>query len=38
MVAIMVLRPRGLVASRTPTVALAKRRAISGELVGEGHG
>ncbi|MCK8783920.1 high-affinity branched-chain amino acid ABC transporter permease LivM [Roseomonas sp. NAR14] len=38
MVLIMVLRPRGIVASRTPTVALGKRRAISGELVGEGHG
>ncbi|MBW8268940.1 high-affinity branched-chain amino acid ABC transporter permease LivM [Caldovatus aquaticus] len=39
MVAIMVLRPRGLVASRTPTVTLTgRKRAISGELVGEGHG
>jgi branched-chain amino acid transport system permease protein len=39
MVAIMVLRPRGLVASRTPTVTLSgRKRAISGELVGEGHG
>jgi len=34
----MVMRPRGLVSSRTPTVALGQRRAISGELVGEGHG
>jgi branched-chain amino acid transport system permease protein len=38
MVLIMVLRPRGLVASRTPTIALRERRTISGELVGEGHG
>ncbi len=39
MVAIMVLRPRGLVASRTPTVTLSgRKRAISGELVGQGHG
>jgi branched-chain amino acid transport system permease protein len=38
MVVIMVLRPRGLVSSRTPTVALGKRKAISGSLVGEGHG
>jgi branched-chain amino acid transport system permease protein len=38
MVLIMVLRPRGLVSSRTPTVALGQRRAISGDLVGEGRG
>ncbi|HEY4252505.1 MAG TPA: high-affinity branched-chain amino acid ABC transporter permease LivM [Roseomonas sp.] len=38
MVVIMVLRPRGLVSSRTPTVALGERKAISGALVGEGHG
>jgi branched-chain amino acid transport system permease protein len=38
MVAIMVLRPRGLVGTRTPTVALGKKRAISGDLVSEGHG
>ncbi len=38
MVAIMVLRPRGLVGTRTPTVALGQKRAISGDLVSEGHG
>ncbi len=38
MVAIMVWRPRGLVSSRTPSVALKERRAISSELVKEGHG
>jgi branched-chain amino acid transport system permease protein len=38
MVAIMVLRPRGLVGTRTPTVALGEKRAISGDLVSEGHG
>ncbi|TCZ65901.1 high-affinity branched-chain amino acid ABC transporter permease LivM [Roseicella aquatilis] len=38
MVVIMVLRPRGLVGTRTPSIALGKRRAISGDLVGEGHG
>jgi branched-chain amino acid transport system permease protein len=38
MVAIMVLRPRGLVSSRTPTVALGERRAVAGEFVGEGKG
>jgi branched-chain amino acid transport system permease protein len=38
MVAIMVLRPRGLVGTRTPAVALGQKRAISGDLVSEGHG
>ncbi len=38
MVAIMVWRPRGLVSSRTPSVALKERRAISSDLVKEGHG
>ncbi len=38
MVVIMVLRPRGLVGSRTPTVALGQRRAIGAEYVGEGRG
>ncbi|WP_376100516.1 high-affinity branched-chain amino acid ABC transporter permease LivM [Roseomonas sp. CCTCC AB2023176] len=38
MVVIMVWRPRGLVSSRTPSVTLGKRRAISGEHVGEGRG
>ena len=38
MVVIMVLRPRGLVGTRTPTVALGRKRAISGDLVSEGHG
>ena len=38
MVVIMVLRPRGLVGTRTPSIALGTRRAISGDLVGEGHG
>jgi branched-chain amino acid transport system permease protein len=38
MVAMMIWRPRGLVGNRTPTVALTTRRAISGDLVKEGHG
>ena len=38
MVAIMVSRPRGLVGTRTPTVALGQKRPISGDLVSEGHG
>jgi branched-chain amino acid transport system permease protein len=38
MVIIMVVRPRGLVGSRTPTVALGARRAIGAEHVAEGRG
>jgi branched-chain amino acid transport system permease protein len=38
MVVIMIWRPRGLIANRKPTVFLAERRAISGDLVKEGHG
>ena len=38
LVLIMVLRPRGLVSGRTPSVALGRRREISAELVAEGRG
>ncbi len=38
MVLTMVLRPRGLVSGRTPSVALGVRREISAELVAEGRG
>ncbi len=38
LVLIMVLRPRGLVSGRTPSVALGQRREISAELVAEGRG
>jgi branched-chain amino acid transport system permease protein len=38
MVAMMVWRPRGLVGSRTPSIALKERKAISADLVKEGHG
>jgi branched-chain amino acid transport system permease protein len=38
MVAMMNWRPRGLVATRAPTIALGERRAIAGSLVSEGHG
>jgi branched-chain amino acid transport system permease protein len=38
MVVIMVVRPRGLVGTRTPSVALGERRAIGKDYVGEGHG
>ena len=38
LVLIMVLRPRGLVSGRTPTVALGQRREIAAELVAQGRG
>ena len=38
LVLMMVLRPRGLVAGRTPSVALGQRREIAAELVAEGRG
>ncbi|MGR7996320.1 high-affinity branched-chain amino acid ABC transporter permease LivM [Xanthobacter sp. ZOL 2024] len=38
MVAVMVWRPRGLVATRMPTIFFKTRKAVSGSLVKEGHG
>jgi len=38
MVAIMVWKPRGFVTSRQPSVHLKSRKAVSGDLVAEGHG
>ena len=38
MVAMMVWRPRGLISVRMPSVALTRRRGVSGALVREGHG
>jgi branched-chain amino acid transport system permease protein len=38
MVGIMVLRPRGLIASREPSIALRARKPIESDLVKEGHG
>jgi branched-chain amino acid transport system permease protein len=38
LVLVMVLRPRGLVSGRTPSVALGQRREIAAELVAEGRG
>lgn len=38
MVAMMVWRPRGLIAQREPSVILKERKAIAGSLVKEGHG
>jgi branched-chain amino acid transport system permease protein len=37
LVVMMVLRPRGLVSGRTPSVALGKAGKIDGKLVSEGH-
>jgi branched-chain amino acid transport system permease protein len=38
MVAIMIWRPRGLISTREPSVFLKERKAISSDLVKEGHG
>ncbi|MGY4800602.1 high-affinity branched-chain amino acid ABC transporter permease LivM [Teichococcus aerofrigidensis] len=38
MVLIMIWKPRGLVGSRTPSVALGQRRTISASMVAEGRG
>jgi branched-chain amino acid transport system permease protein len=34
----MIWRPRGLIATRQPSVVLKERKAISSSLVREGHG
>ena len=38
MVTVMRFRPRGLIATRTPSIALKERRSIGADLVKEGHG
>ena len=38
LVIVMVLRPRGLISGRTPSIALGKRREIAAELVAQGRG
>ena len=38
MVAIMIWKPRGLVATRDPTIYLKEKKAVSGDHVKEGHG
>jgi len=38
MVLLMIWRPRGLIASRRPSIFLRERRAVRAELVREGHG
>jgi len=37
MVLIMIWRPRGLIATREPSVFLKERKSISADLIGEGH-
>jgi branched-chain amino acid transport system permease protein len=38
MVVMMIWKPRGIVSTRTPSVFLKERKAVSGSLVKEGHG
>ena len=38
MVVMMVLRPRGFVSTRAPSIFLKERKSVSGDLVKEGHG
>jgi branched-chain amino acid transport system permease protein len=38
MVVMMVLRPRGFVSTRMPSIFLREKKAVSGSLVKEGHG
>jgi branched-chain amino acid transport system permease protein len=38
MVVMMVWKPRGFISTRTPSIFLKERRAVSGSLVKEGHG
>ena len=38
MVIMMVLRPRGLVSTREPSIFLKEKKAVAGDLVKEGHG
>ncbi len=38
MVVMMVVRPRGFISTRSPSIFLKERKAVSGSLVKEGHG
>ena len=38
MVMMMIWKPRGLVSTRSPSIFLKQRKAVSGDLVKEGHG
>ena len=38
MVLVMIWKPRGVISTRMPSIFLQQRRAVRGDLVGEGHG
>ena len=38
MVLMMIFRPRGFVSTRSPSIYLKEAKAVSGDLVSEGHG
>jgi branched-chain amino acid transport system permease protein len=38
LVVIMVVKPRGFIATRRPTISLGKAKAIGAELAGQGRG
>jgi branched-chain amino acid transport system permease protein len=38
MVLVMIWKPRGVISTRIPSIFLKERRAVRGDLVGEGHG
>jgi branched-chain amino acid transport system permease protein len=38
MVIIMVWKPRGLISSRQPTVALREKKTVTADMISEGHG
>jgi len=38
MVLMMIWRPRGLIATRAPSLFLKERKTITADLVGQGHG
>ena len=38
MVIMMVVRPRGFMSTRAPSIFLRERKTVSGDLVKEGHG
>ncbi|MBX9589094.1 MAG: high-affinity branched-chain amino acid ABC transporter permease LivM [Hyphomonadaceae bacterium] len=38
MVLVMIWKPRGVISTRIPSIFLKQRRAVRGDLVGEGHG
>jgi branched-chain amino acid transport system permease protein len=38
LVTIMVVRPRGFISTRRPTVSLGKAKIIGADMISEGHG